>query len=278
MGWIILSTLSGLSSSLFNYVNRYVLKANGDSTSFAWWFEVLRVIIFLIILPFDNFIIWSHKTIFLLLLIGIIEVFSVYFFMKMHSFSELSISSIVLRLRIVWIPIFAFFLVGEKLSLKEYLGIFIILIGLSFVTSPKKFFVDKGVKLALLSTVITALLSTVIKMATPLASASVISIAMGLPAILVFPLLAKSWGSRIRSFYRKSIAGVSFAIFFNSISMYLQISALRIGPVGKVMAILQAMSIVSVLMGIFFLNEKKDVGKKIAGSLIVLFGVFILLQ
>ena len=277
MGWVILSALSGISSSLFNYVNRYVLKTNGDSTSFSWWFEVLRTFIFLLVLPFDSFFIWSYQTFFLLILLGLVEFFSVYFYMKMHSFSELSISTIVLRLRIVWVPILAFFLIGEKLGIKEYLGILIIFMGLSFVTSPRKFFIDKGIKLALLCSVITAFLSTVIKAVSPFASASIIAIAMGIPSIFLFPIFARNWKSRIRNYYSKSIKGVSFAIFFNAFAMYLQVSALKLGPAGKVIAIFQAMSIVSVFMGIFLLDEKKDMGKKILGSLVVLLGTFLLI-
>ena len=179
MSWLYLAVLAGLFSSLFNYVNRYILRTNGDSTSFAWWFELLRTLIFILILPFDNFVSWSVKTIFLLLILGFVEFFSVYFYMKMHRFSQLSISTIILRLRIVWVPILALLLIGEKLKGFEYLGILIIFVGLSFVTSPKKFFVDNGVKLSFLNSIITAVLSMIVKLVSPFASASIITIAQG---------------------------------------------------------------------------------------------------
>ena len=89
-------------------------------------------------------------------------------------------------------------------------------------------------------------------------------------------MFVKNWKERIKIFYSKDIRGVFVATIANAASMYFQIGALRIGPTGKVIAVFQAMSIVSVIAGVIFLEERDNILQKIIGSLVVALGVFLL--
>jgi len=273
----LLATVGGLASSLFNYIDRHVLRVNGDASSFAWWFEFLRLVIFIFILPFDHFFIISFKSILIMLSLGVTEFISVYTFMKMHVFSELSVSSLISRLKLVWIPIIAFFLIGEELKILNYFGIFIVFLGLSFIVAPKKIRGDSGMKFALISSVMTGLLAVIVKMASSVASTSIIAIAMAVPFILIFPLLGKNSGERIKLFFKKDYKGIIIATVANAIAMYFLIAALRIGSASLVMGVYQGMVFTSVLAGIFILGETTDMWKKIIGSLVVLIGIIFLL-
>ena len=66
------------------------------------------------------------------------------------------------------------------------------------------------------------------------------------------------------------------AVAANFISVYLFIIALSIGETGKVTALYQGLMVVSVLAGIIFLNERRDITKKLIGTAVTLVGVFLL--
>lgn len=275
--WLVLALAAGLFSVVFNYGCRYILKTNGDSSVFSWWFELFRVIIFLFILPFDFWINPSFNCFFLLTLIGLIEFVSIYFYSKMHRESELSVSTIILRLRIVWIPIVAFLIAGEKLSITNYLGVLLVFLGLSFISTPKKIFYDNGMWLAFVSSFITAAISILIKLVSENASASVISLAMSIPSIFLFPLFISSWRKRSKLFYKTSLYGLIATSIASVLALYLQIMALKSGTVSQVMGIYQATSFVAVLAGIFILGEKDAVWEKVIGSVVVIFGAWLLI-
>jgi len=100
MNWFVLAALAGLASNGFNITNRTALKNQGDSTAYAWWFELVRTSFFLVILLFQPNPTFTISMIVPLLLVGLAELFSVYIFMKMHAYTNLSISSVISRLRV----------------------------------------------------------------------------------------------------------------------------------------------------------------------------------
>ena len=275
--WIILSVLGGLSSSVFNYSFRHVMKSDNDSSACSWWFETLRFLFALLILPFNFYTDLSFLTILLLLSLGLVEFLSIYFYSMMHKESQLSISTIVLRLRVVWVPILAFLFVGEKLSTLNYLGVLIVFIGLSFVSSPKKFIYDKAIYVSLLCSIITAILTILTKSVSSHASPTVVILAMSFPSIFLFPLFIKNWKQRTKSFYSKSKISILIISSTSLIATYLQVSALSAGAVSQVMGIYQGMSFVAVIAGIFLLGEKDNVWQKIIGSIVVIVGAYLLI-
>jgi drug/metabolite transporter (DMT)-like permease len=271
--WIVLSTLAGLASNGFHITNRTVLKDKGDSTAYAWWFEVARTLFFLFIVlrqPLPSF---NLNSLLVLGLAGVSELFSVYVFMRMHALTELSISSVISRLRVVWSPIIAWLFISERLSLTEYLGIFAIFAGIAIVSSPAEIKKDKGIKMAFLFSISSALLSVVLKGASAIASSEIIIISQGILPIIALPLLMRNSVSRII----KSAVSNSFAIVlasvFNISSSYLIVEALRVADASKVVGVYQAMTILSVFYGIIILKERAKIAAKMIGTVIVLVGI-----
>src|SRR5258708_36226215 len=107
---------------------------------------------------------------FLLLAMGATEFVSVYFYMKMHAYSHLSVSTILSRTRLIWIPLIAFFFIGEHLKITTYIGIIILFIGLIIATAPKKLQFDKGQTYAYLAAFIIAINTVQLKTNTHFAS------------------------------------------------------------------------------------------------------------
>lgn len=274
--WIILAIFAGLASNIYNFLNRYMLKDGGDATLYGWFVEGIRLFIALAILTVDYSFTGGANTIFLLLLLGFIELCSVYVFMKMHEHSHLSLSTIISRGRLILVPILAFFLLHETFHGLEYLGIGIIFFGLSTAVAPKQLLIDTGVKYAYLSVIIVSLMAIVMKLLAPLVSTSLLLVAMSGVAFLLLPFIIKNPRNRLKHIFGSNIKLKLFAAVMNTISMYLYTQALITGPVGQVLAIYQAMMIVSVIGGIFILNERQDARKKILGTIITLAGVAVL--
>ena len=136
--WLILSILTGLASNGFNFFNRFILRNGDDATAYGWYLQLIRVLVFGILAFFDFRIIITPYSLFLFIIYGLTEFLGIYFYMKMHAFSDLSISTILSRTRMIWIPIIAFFFINEQLGLRDYIGIAIIFIGISFTMAPKK--------------------------------------------------------------------------------------------------------------------------------------------
>jgi drug/metabolite transporter (DMT)-like permease len=274
--WVYVAVLAGFASNLYNFYNRKVLKENGDSTAYGWWTEFLRFGAAFLLLPWDFSFTFTLSTVGILLLIGTIEMLSGYIFFKMHKHSDLSISTIISRTRLIWIPMLAFFFLGEKLTVPEYTGILILFFGLSIAVSPHKLKMDKGVQLSYISALIVAVLSVVMKAGSALVSTSVLLVFMSLVSVVCLPLFMKDAKKRITYVFKKHKTPILLASGSNIIAMYFYVYALRIGEVSKVMGIYQGMMIVSILGGIILLNERQDVGKKIFGAIITIAGILML--
>lgn len=274
--WVLFAVLGGLFSNAFSYFSRLFLKDEGDSTSWAWFFETGRLILFITVLFFDFYFQSTLKTWVLLILIGLTEFISVYFYMKMHAYSELSISSILSRSRMIWIPVVAFLLFDEVLNLTQYMGILVLFVGLSLAISPKKWFIDKGSIYANIAAVIIALNVVLLKEAVPYASPPVLMIAMSLPSVFLFPLLMKNSISRLTKFSKDRFGLKVLSVVIQFLSAYFLVIALQKGEVSIVNSIYQGMMIFAVLAGIILLKERTNIFKKISGSIIALLGVLLL--
>lgn len=194
----------------------------------------------------------------------------------MHEYSHLSISAILSRTRLIWVPIVAFFLIHESLKVSEYLGIAILFIGLTIVVSPKKLFVDKGATYANRSAFVIAINIVITKMALPYGSNSLINAAIPFIATIFFPIIMKNARQRMKKIVRKNLSLKLFAVGFNIIATYLFTVALRFGDSGKVTAVYQGMLVTSILAGIIFLKERQDIWKKCIGTAITIIGVVLL--
>lgn len=274
--WVILAAFAGIGSNILNFFSRYFLKDDADSNSWAWLFETGRLAAFGILVFFDFSLKPSFQSIGVLLLLGLTEFVSIYFYMKMHRFTHLSISTILSRTRMIWVPVLAFLILGETLQVSQYIGIAILFLGLSIVVAPHKMFVDKGALYANVAAVLVALVTVFIKISTNYASTSVIMIAMSLPSVILFLLFMKNPKARIKQTINKHLFYKLVAIFFNIIGLFLLIKALELAEAGRVNAIYQGMMVTSVIAGIVLLKEKQDILKKLIGTAVVIVGILLL--
>lgn len=176
-----------------------------------------------------------------------------------------------------WTPIFAYFLLGEKLSPAEYFGIFIVLTGVVIAVSPRTLRLDRGIVVTLISSLVLTVLSLIQKKTALIASPPLVMIAMSLPSVILLPLFIKNARKRLFSLKKKSFLQNLMGTFFNVISMYCLIAALRFESTSKVNTIFQSMMVVSLFFGIVFFRERKQMWQKIVGTAVTLCGLFFLI-
>jgi drug/metabolite transporter (DMT)-like permease len=216
------------------------------------------------------------QSISILLLLGLTETIGIYFYMKMHTHSELSVSTILSRTRMLWVPLFAFLIIGEILMPIEYLGIAVLFLGVSIVSSPKKMFVDPSAKYANASAIMIAINIVLYKLAMPFASNSVILAALAFPSVILLPILMKNARRRIKVNIKSSLWLKLLTISFNIISLIFFALAMEDGEASKVNAVYQGMLVFAVVAGIIFLKERDNIPKKIIGTTITIIGVILL--
>lgn len=275
MTWILLAALGGFFSNVYSFCNRYTLKSDANQMAYGWFLEFARLAAFTFIALVTSSFYVSTESLLLLMALGLVELVSITAIVKMHSYSHLSISTIISRTRILWIPIIAFLFLGEHLNVFSYIGIFVLFAGLSVAVAPSKIFVDKGVAFSYLSAFVSAIIAVLQKSVTD-TPVSMIMIFMSLPSVIILPFFMKSPRKEIRLVTQQKIWIKTLAATANALAMYFYIFALQGGEVSKVSAIYQGMFILSIFAGIFLLGERKDATKKITGSFIALLGVLLL--
>ncbi len=274
--WLILSFLIGVTSNAYNFSNRFLLKDGDDPTAYAWYTEILRFVVFGIWAMFDWHAIITPYSLLLFALVGLTEFVGGYWYMKMHANSHLSISTILYRSRLIWVALIAFFLIGERLHLLDYIGLLIVFIGINLTVAPKKIFVDKGAMYANLCAFVIAVNVVVFKMLTPFASPTVINLAMVFPSVILYPLFIRSSHTRMKTLLKTNLGLKTFTAFLSILQFFLFALAIRVGDASKVNAVYQGMMILSVVAGIIFLKEKENISKKLFGATITVIGVVLL--
>ena len=278
MSWFILALLAGTASNVFNIFNRSSLKEKGDSTVYGWWFELMRFLIFFIVfLPQWTFPQKGESYMWLLVL-GLNEAASIYFFMRSHQLTDLSLSTFVIKIQLIWTPLLAFIFIGERLSLLDYGAIGVILLGIFIAIYSKKMRSDKGMIVTFISSLLIAMNAVLTKKVTGTSNTPLIMMSMSLPAIVILPFLMKDSYKRLVTISKKTFMTCLSGTISNVVAMFLAVNAIRIGETSKVSAVYQGMMIIALLYGIFVLKERNQMWQKIIGACVVIGGLYLLAQ
>lgn len=274
--WITLSVLAGLFSNGANFIFRFMLRGNEDATGFAWYSEILRFVLFGAVAIFDWHFDVTVRSVVLGALIGITEVFAIYFTVRMHSLSHLSVSTLISRTRLIWVPLLAFLFVHEHLHSMDYLGIAILFVGIVIAVAPRQLVGDQGIKIAVLTAFLASVEIILTKLLVPYASVGAINVLAFFPSVFVMPLLMQSARPRLAAQFKVGLPLKTTAVLLFFGANYLSTYTLRIGEASKVTAIYYGMMIFAVLAGIIFLKERDNIAKKVIGTFVVLGGILLL--
>lgn len=273
--WLALTIVAGLSSNLFNTILRRTLRNGHDATAYAWWFELIRATVFFGLLFWDYAFVYTPANLFWLLVLGLSEVVAVYTFMLMHATTELSVSSVIMRLRSIWVVILAYIFLGERLTLAQYTGVLTILLGALLLRQVKPVRVDSNFRNVLGFTIASAISTVVMKHTSTYASGSLINFAFSLPAVILLPCLMHNYRPRLLS-HLPILRSTLAVAFFNILTMAALVSALKLGNASQVMGTLQGVTMLTVVIGIFFLNERDHIPRKLIAATITTVGIILL--
>lgn len=275
--WLIFSILTGFASNAFNFLARYILKEKTDPIVFLWYIELAKLIVFLpAAILIDWKLVLSPETFAFLLLTGFTQLIGGYFWVKMHELSHLSISTIISRTRMIWVPIIAFFIIGEQLKLFDYVAIVVLFLGVSIISAPHKLFVDKGAMYANAAALLVAFNIVFSKISLDYASNSLMIVFHALPSVILLPLLMKNSKERFKESLTHRFKLKTFAASTNLLTFLFFVLAIREGDASKVNAVYQGMLFLSVLAGIIFLKEREDIPRKLIGTAVTVAGVIML--
>jgi drug/metabolite transporter (DMT)-like permease len=274
--WLFLAIIAGISSVLFNTLNRGTLKAGHDSTVYAWLFELIRFLFFALLIPFDHFLVCGPRTTLILISLGFSELVGVYLYMKMHASAELSISSILSRLRVLLIPFFAFIFLGERLSMAQYLGIVTIFVGCMTILGMKHVRSAKGIWYALGFVIVNTISTLLLKSASTIASTSIVTAAFSFPAAVLIPVIMRDSLTRIRFTTGPILKSTLLAAGFNIITMYTLVKAYALASAGQVNSVFQGVTALAVVVGILFFHEHDHKLLKILGAILTTIGIILL--
>lgn len=274
--WLLLTIIAGICAAIFNSLLRRALRGGNDPTAYAWWYELIRAAFFALLIPFFPHLdfTWSHLA--LLILLGLIEFAAVFVYMKMHGKNELSLSTILMQLRNIYVPIFAFFVLGERLNISQWGGILLVVIGAIIVARPQTLRADRAITYALLAGILTAISSITLKLTSNFASLPILMFAYSLPAVIFLPLFMKNAYSRLRAAKQYVWRDNLPASAINLIAMYALVGALHLGPAGRTTGIFQGISMLAVALGIIFLGEHDHKLEKFVAALITTTGIILL--
>ena len=274
--WLLFTIIAGVSSVAFNTYNRGTLKAGHDSTVYAWLFELIRCIFFALLIPFGYYLVATPKNILTLILLGLSELVGVYLYMKMHAVTELSVSSIISRFRVISLPIFAFIFLGERLSMLQYVGIMTIFTGCLVVAGMKHVRGTKGIWYALGFVLVNSLSTVLMKSASSTASIAIVNTAFSLPAAVLIPVIMKNSLSRIHLTVKPILKSTLFASAFNILTMYCLVRAYQLASASQVNSVFQGVTSLAVVVGIMLFNEHDHKLLKVIGALLTTLGIILL--
>lgn len=179
-------------------------------------------------------------------------------------------------------------MVGDKVSLFGVLGVILVVIG-SYVlgikgsiTTFNDIFIplenlknDKGVKYALLASVINAVLSNIDKQAATLTSAPFWIGIEGLSTALIFFVVLKFSHYNFKQHSTKDVAVAGVPGITGGISSILQMYAITLWQVPYVIAVKRLSTVFSTLIGLVYFKESYPI-PKIVGSLVMLGGTVVI--
>jgi drug/metabolite transporter (DMT)-like permease len=275
--WLGLTIAASLAGIAYNYFVRGVLKDTSRMAEFSWSLTFPRTILFLPAILEISRINWTPYAVYSTIGLAAVTVLNIYQFMKMHSVTELSVSTVIVHLKMVWVPLIAFLLLGEKLAYGSYIGILMIFLATILVSPPKSFVSDSATKQAFLFSLSFSFLAVLQKMVSSFASTQLILLVMSLPMTILLPFTVKNFKSTVFQEWKKDWDKKIIIVLMSISATYLFIAALnRSDTVSDTNAIYQGLSVLGVALGVILLKERKRVAEKLIAGLLVLAGILLL--
>jgi len=281
MTWLYLSLGTAICYASLNIFSRIVSVNSKNPRALSIAFNLVSTVMAMILLIFTNsFTNFSLPTkteawVFLL-----ISAFFYGIFERLRFYAtkmlDASIYSIIANTTVVVAFTISLFLYKETLTLSKLAGSFLILISLLMIIEKKKSKASfKGILIGLIASIAVGIGMGLDKKGAIYFSPEVYNLLLWIfpLVVLYFPgIKIKEIKDQFNRFFWKIV----LLSFFNFVGYYLGLKAFFLADATKVIPVMQLSTIMTVVAGIFLLDEKKNMSGKFFAGIIAVVGVFLL--
>jgi len=290
--WFWLLVIGGFLKSVHWLLERFILRDEQESVTFSFFLQFSSVIMLAPLLLFRSNFPGEIFPYLILLLVGVLDTLAVLLIKESVRLLEASFRTVIYQIRTFFVLIFAFFLLGESLSLNKVIGSIFIVSGIVIAVFQKRkinwfqkifgrIFARKEQKTAGIFFTLAAALVTAFELMCLKYLLNQFAVGFTLFTVclistflflLVVPNLITRTLNLIRGEKRKLIflnaflANISWVLFFWATSMT---------EASKTQPISQGMTVLTILGGIIFLKERERVWQKILGGILAVIGVIL---
>lgn len=281
MTWLYLSIASALCFSALGLFSRIVSVDSKNPRAFSLAFNLtticMAILLFLITGAYKRIILPTQTEAWVYFLIGgfFYGMFERWRFYATKAL-DASIYSIMTNLSVVIAFIMSLFLYQETLTISKFLGFIFIMLSLFLIIDRKKSKISlKAIFLGLITSTLLGVANAVDKKGAIYFSPEMYNLLLWTVPFIVLYYPSININDIKREF-RKFSWKIVLLSFFNFFGYYLMLRALFMAEAIKVIPIVQISTIFTVIAGIFLLNEKDQIPKKIIASVIAVLGVYLL--
>jgi drug/metabolite transporter (DMT)-like permease len=281
MTWLYYSLGAAVSFTFLNILSRILTVESKNPRAFSIVFNIICIIMSLILF----IVVGSYKTISLptridawiyLLIASFFYGLNERFRFLISKILEASIYSVLSNITVIIAFFISFFLYKETLTTTKFFGSILILLSLVLVTELKKSKLSsKGIFLGIVTSIYLGIAMSLDKKGAIFFNPEMYNILLwAVPFIvLYFPgIKIKEIKAEFKQFSWKII----LLAFFNFVGFYLGLKAFLLAEATKVIPVIQATTLMTVIAGVFLLKERSNLAKKIIAGLIAVLGVFLL--
>lgn len=198
-----------------------------------------------------------------------------------YKFTPISLKEPISQSRLIFLLILSIILLSEIITFRKILGTLIIFIGIIILTYHKKRIFgrlsDKGVQLTFISAFLFAFVNIIDKTAMRYFTAGMFGFLVYLIPGLLLLLFIKKRTVQTKKLIKNKWNFILFVIILGAVFYYSKLKAYTLADVSLVFPIIRMGTLISVLGGILFLNEKEEIFKKVLSSVIIMIGVITLI-
>lgn len=280
MTWFVILFVSIILSSGASLLQKAVLRDRRiDSTAFAIYYQVAVGLLFFVYLLFIGFDFsgFSEKWLNLILTV-VLYGFGGVLVCRMVQKIDISEFTIVFQISAFFSVLFSWIFLGEILNLYQWGGFFLIFSGIMISLWEHKIIIRKNDLIVVLSAAILALaFINDVYIIKSVHLETYLFLAFLLPGLVVWAFNKKATQSFRYLFIGKNkyySLGAAISIFLCSVPLFLAYK--MINNAAQISSLTKISTIIIVIFGILFFNERKRVWQKIFGSILAVAGVFLL--
>jgi drug/metabolite transporter (DMT)-like permease len=279
--WLWFAVLSGLFYTISGLINRQILKGKQDAWAFSFYFSAVGTLITFPFLIFHPKYATTISPWLIMIIVGFLIVVQNLLIFKSSNVLEASIQGAMTKFRLVWVLIIGLLFLKESFSLYKLFGTLLtvaggVIIVTKFNKIPSSF---KGLGFIFSSTIIYAIVIGLYKLLLiDFNSQSLTFFIFLLPTIINLCIMPNAF-NRIVSLYKVNGKAVILTCALGGFANLVMNQALSLGEASKVLVIIEAFLILTLMGEHLVLKERQNFMVKIFAVLLATVGaIFIRLS